>query len=324
MAATNMKILDAFKRNIMLEFVLKDQGPLHNREFLGIMVHYNRIEGWVHLSCDAPIKAMLERHGLAQVKPNSTPAFKRTMKTKMDASKSSLSHNIDMQAFVGSCNYFATACRPDIATKVSFLSSTDKKNPTLVDMEDAVWLAGYLNNFEETPNFGLHFSAAHSTSFEALEPQSYADADWAGSESTARSRSGAYITMLGGPIYWKSQFQKVIALSSTHSEIIALSDMCKRLVWILSLLQELGFQFPLAPVFEDNQASLITIKKPTSSERSRHVEVRYLWTRQLHEQKVCLFKWIESKCNIADHFTKIEAAIVQRGFIAQMCSAMRS
>ena len=63
------------------------------------------------------------------------------------------------------------------------------------------------------------------------------DADWAGSESTARSRSGAYITMLGGPVYWKSQFQKVIALSSTHSEVIALSDMCKRLVWILSLLQ---------------------------------------------------------------------------------------
>jgi len=324
MVATNMDLLQTFKTNIMREFVLKDQGPLHNRDYLGLTVHYSRVEGWVHLSCDAPIRAMLERHGLAQVKQQSTPAIKRTKKDKQLASKSSLSHNIDMQAFIGSCNYFASACRPDIATAVSFLSSIDKKNPTTTDMEDAMWLAGYLNNFEVTPHFGLHYSAAQSTSYEALAPQSYADADWAGSESTARSRSGAYITMLGGPVYWKSQFQKVIALSSTHSEVIALSDMCKRLVWILSLLQELGFQFPLAPVFEDNQASLITIKKPTSSERSRHVEVRYLWTRQLHEQKVCLFKWIESKCNLADHFTKIEAAIVQRGFIALMCSAMRT
>ena len=147
--------------------------------------------------------------------------------------------------------------------------------------------------------------------------------DWAGTPSTAKSRSGAHISMLGGPIYWKSQFQKAIALSSTHSEIIALSHLCKRLVWILSLLNELGFQFPLAPVFEDNQASLITIKKPTVSERSRHIEVRYLWTRQLHEMKMCFFKWIESKNNMADHFTKVEAAHVQRLFIEKMCSVLR-
>jgi hypothetical protein len=324
MVATNMDLLSTFKTNIMLEFVLKDQGPLHNRDYLGLMVHYNRVEGWVHLSCDAPIRAMLQRHGLAQITPRDTPAMKRTKKNKIPASKSSLSHNIDMQAFIGSCNYFASACRADIATAVSFLSSIDKTNPTVTNVEDALWLAAYLNNFEATPHFGLHYSITHGNSYEALTPQSYADADWAGSQSTARSRSGAYITMLGGPIFWKSQLQKVIAISSAHSEVIALSDMCKRLVWILSLLQELGFQFPLAPVWEDNQASLITIKKPTSSERSRHVEVRYLWTRQLHEQKVCLFKWIKSKSNIADHFTKIEAAIVQRAFIAIMGSAMRS
>jgi hypothetical protein len=49
-----------------------------------------------------------------------------------------------------------------------------------------------------------------------------------------------------------------------------------------------------------------------------------LWTRQLHEQKVCLFDWIESKCNIADFFTKIEAAPIQRAFIAMMCSSIHN
>ena len=104
MVATTMEVMQTFKTNIMQEFVLKDQGPLHDRDYLGLMVHYNRVEGWVHLSCDAPIRAMLERHGLAQVKQQSTPAIKRTKKDKQLASKSPTSHNIDMQAYIGSCN----------------------------------------------------------------------------------------------------------------------------------------------------------------------------------------------------------------------------
>jgi hypothetical protein len=118
MVATNLDLLSTFKSNIMSEFVLKDQGPLHNRDYLGLMVHYNRLEGWVHLSCDASIRVMLGRHGLAQVSPKSNPALKRIKKNKTLASKSPPSHNIDMQAFIGSCNYFASVCRPDIATAV--------------------------------------------------------------------------------------------------------------------------------------------------------------------------------------------------------------
>jgi hypothetical protein len=328
MAATSMDIMTPFKSAIMSEYKLRDQGDIHGREYLGLMVHYNRIEGWAHLSCDRAIAAMLKQHGLSEIRPRTTPALKKSINNDTPASEHATLHNLDMASFIGGCNYFASACRPDIATKVSILSSIDKANPTVSDVEDSLWLAGYLNNINSRPNFGLHFSASGEQSMsslmENLTPQSYADADWAGSPSTAKSRSGAYITMLGGPIYWKSQFQKVIALSSTHSEIIALSDLCKRLVWILSLLNELGFQFPLAPVWEDNQASLITIKKPTTSERSRHIEVRYLWTRQLHEMKTCIFKWIESKNNLADHFTKIEVANVQRSFIEKMCSSLQT
>ena len=328
MAATSMEIMTPFKAAIMKQYKLRDQGCIHGREYLGLLVHYNREEGWAHLSCDRAITAMLEQHGLAQIRPRSTPALKRSVSDHSLASESVSLHKIDMPSFIGSCTYFASACRPDIATKVSELSSTDKNAPTVTDIEDALWLAGYLNNIESQPNFGPHFSSlmhgSLSSLMERLTPQSYADADWAGTPSSAKSRSGAYITMLGGPIYWKSQLQKVIALSSTHSEVIALSDLCKRLVWILALLNELGFQFPLAPVFEDNQASLITIKKPTTSERSRHIEVRYLWTRQLHELKICFFDWIDSKSNLADHFTKIEVAKVQRAFIARMCSVVRS
>jgi hypothetical protein len=323
MAATNMELMTSFKTAIMKQYKLRDQGDINGREYLGLLIHYNREIGWAHISCDRAITNMLEQHGLGQIQPKTTPALKRSIRDDTLASESSSTHNIDMPAFLGGCNYIATACRPDVATIVSIMSSMDKMKPTVSDVDDALWLAGYLNNMKANPNYGIHFSASSSSIIEQLIPQSYADADWAGAPSSARSRSGAYVALLGGPIYWKSQFQKVIALSSTHSEIIALSDLCKRLVWILALLNELGFQIPLAPVWEDNQASLINIKNPTTSERSRHIEIRYLWTRQLHECKICFFKWIDSKYNIADHFTKIEAANIQRGFINKMCTAIR-
>ena len=51
----------------------------------------------------------------------------------------------------------------------------------------------------------------------------YSDADWAGDSIDRRSTSGYIFCMNGGPVSWKSQKQKSVALSTVESEYMALS-----------------------------------------------------------------------------------------------------
>jgi len=48
-------------------------------------------------------------------------------------------------------------------------------------------------------------------------------------------------TFGGNTISWKSNLQKVLALSSTEAEYMALTDVAKEEVWLNGLVNELGF-----------------------------------------------------------------------------------
>jgi hypothetical protein len=57
--------------------------------------------------------------------------------------------------------------------------------------------------------------------------------------STARSRSGYIISYLGCPILWKSQLQTEIALGSTESEYISLSQALRMTILLMKMVQEM-------------------------------------------------------------------------------------
>ena len=69
----------------------------------------------------------------------------------------------------------------------------------------------------------------------------YANADWAGDKISRKSVTGYVVMLAGGAVTWTSRKQKTIALSLTESEYMYMSDTCRQLVWIESLLQELSF-----------------------------------------------------------------------------------
>jgi hypothetical protein len=83
--------------------------------------------------------------------------------------------------------------------------------------------------------------------------------------ATARSRTGCLLRYAGCPLTWGSKFQTEIALSSTESEYIALSQSLRQITYVSSLiteLQENGFALNVAvplvkcKAFEDNNGAL--------------------------------------------------------------------
>jgi hypothetical protein len=69
---------------------------------------------------------------------------------------------------------------------------------------------------------------------------SFADSDSAMSEGQ-KSVSGYIVKCGNGPLIWSSKQQVVVALSSCEAEYLTCSHCAQQLLWLHSLLHELGF-----------------------------------------------------------------------------------
>ena len=133
----------------------------------------------------------------------------------------------------------------------------------------------------------------------------YADANWAADADTRRSTSG-YVFFLGSaPISWSSKRQPIVALSSTEAEYISLSHCAQESQYIRKLLIE--FSVPPAPVtiFGDNIPSLKLAENHLVNARTKHIDVRYHFLRELLVNKSIVLVHVSSENMIADILTKV-------------------
>ena len=299
----SLELLTEFKKSISARFSMKDLGELNGREFTGAYIEYDQIEGVLKMSCDRSVKKLLETFEFTKCHPHNTPLAKHT---ERDLTPASCSIAKNFAVLSGHANWLSILCRFDIAVASSFLASCKWEAPTVADVIDAKRLLRYLHfcliNY---PRCGVVYMARlFRNALHAIVPITFADSDHA-NDPTKRSRSGQMIWMTGGPLYWKSGLQTTIALSSTYAEVIALSDVCKKLLWLVSLLVSLGFYLRRVPVFEDNLPAINILTTTKLSERSRYYEIRYLWTRELQSRGIISILPVGTKLNYADYFTKI-------------------
>ena len=73
-----------------------------------------------------------------------------------------------------------------------------------------------------------------------LNVEGHSDADWAGS-SDRKSTSGYFTFIDGNLVTWRSKKQKVVALSSAEAEFREISKGVCELLWLRSLLTEIGY-----------------------------------------------------------------------------------
>ena len=86
------------------------------------------------------------------------------------------------------------------------------------------------------PGLGLFFTAGTQSGISC-----FTDADYAGSKNDRRSTSG-FCTFRGSHlISWKSKKQAVVSRSSAEAEFRAMAQGTCELLWLRSLLSELGF-----------------------------------------------------------------------------------
>jgi len=129
-----------------------------------------------------------------------------------------------------------------------------------------------------------------------------ADTSWEVREST----SGWVIYWHGAPLCWGSKKQKSIALSSCESEIIALSEAAKDVVYLRKFTRGLVPKLPpdAAVLSTDNKAARDLSYNPEHHGRSKHIARRHFFIRDMVESQEIIVPLVNTNDNDADFFTK--------------------
>jgi hypothetical protein len=133
----------------------------------------------------------------------------------------------------------------------------------------------------------------------------YSDSDWAGDKDNRRSVSGFIMFLCGVPLVWRSKQQKSVALSSSEAEFVAASEAVKEIIFVLQVLESMNIQVKTPVVVRvDNMGAIFMTENSSSGTRTRHIDTRWHFVRELVEGKVVEIVFVKSAENKADGFTK--------------------
>ena len=109
-----------------------------------------------------------------------------------------------------------------------------------------------------------------------------------------------------GPVLsWKSKKQQTVALSSCEAEYVAMSASCQEAVYLGRLLEELlQVSFEPVTINADNTGAMSLAKNPTHHDRSKHIDIKYHYVRDLITRNEINVIYCPSNNMIADLFTK--------------------
>jgi hypothetical protein len=196
---------------------------------------------------------------------------------------------------VGSLMYLTTT-RPDIMYSVSLISRY-MENPTELHLLAAKRILRYLQG---TRNLGIYY-----TKGEKSDLIGFTDSDYAGDQDDRKSTSG-YVFMLGnGAVSWSSKKQPIVTLSTTEAEFVAATTCVCQAIWLRKILEELQFkQIGCTTIFCDNSSTIKLSKNPVLHGRSKHIDVKFYFLRDLCKDGTIDLVYCKSEDQIADIFTK--------------------
>ncbi|XP_073022735.1 secreted RxLR effector protein 161-like [Primulina eburnea] len=198
---------------------------------------------------------------------------------------------------VGSLMYGMVCSRPDLSYSMSVISRY------MANPGEAHWnaLKGVFKYLKGSADIGLMFEKEWNLENPIV---GYVDSDYAGNIDTRKSLSGFIFTMYGTAVSWKANSQSVVAFSTTESEYIALSEGIKEALWLKGIVSELGVKQDKVVVHCDNQNAIHLSKHQVYHERSKHIDVRLHFVKDVISKGEVQMEKIDTKDNPADIMTK--------------------
>ena len=250
---------------------------------------------------------MLEQFGMLDCSPTGTPLSARTTDGPPIKSPPLNTKKFDYPALVGKLLYLSNCTRPDITAAVNYLSRF-MSSPTEFHWEQAKRVLRYVKGT-------MHYTLTYNGHCNP-DPLCFQDASF-GDGPDRRSRTGYVILMVGAAIAWGSRLQTTVALSTVEAEYMSLAAACQELLHIRQLLNCLGVKFsgPFK-MFEDNQGCIALATNAVTTNRTKHIDVRYHFIRQCVQRNQVKVVWIPTVDMVADILTKFSCSASQHYALA--------
>ena len=117
--------------------------------------------------------------------------------------------------------------------------------------------------------------------------------------------SGYVLYANGALISWKSRGQKSVTLSSCEAEYLAAGELCTEILFVKMIIESLGMDVRLPiKVQMDNIGAIFLAKNTTTGQRTKHIDVRYHFIRELVQDGTIEIVFVKTQDNGADIYTK--------------------
>ncbi|XP_037497309.1 uncharacterized protein LOC119371385 [Jatropha curcas] len=262
-----------FKRSMKIEFDMTGLGRM--KYFLGLEIFQN--SDGIFLSQRKYALEVLQKFGMH----NSTAVYNPIVpgvKLVKDESGATDEKTYYKQ-IVGSLMYL-TATRPDMMFTVSLVSRY-MDSPTQLHFQAAKRVLRYLKG---TTDLGIFYKKGGDNELIA-----YADSDYAGDLEDRKSTSG-YL---------------VVSLSTTEAKFISAASCACQAVWLTRILKKLDpKQDKSVMICCDNNSAIKLLKNPMMHGRSKHIDVRFHFLRELTKAGTVELVYCASQEQLADIMSK--------------------
>jgi len=168
-------------------------------------------------------------------------------------------------------------------------------NPTEFDYSQLIIILRYLK---------YTIDKKRSINCNGLQLEFYVDAAH-GLHNDGKGHTGFEIRAGDDCIFCKSTKQKVNALSSTESEILALAESLTYLDWVILIYQDLNIDLLYPIVFyQDNLSTISMITNGPQFKRAKHMLVKVNYSKQFIDDGKIVAKHVFTDKMRADHLTK--------------------
>lgn len=290
-AAKSKPQLNEVEQILKKNFEIKNLGAVHH--YLGLEVKKDKNDNFC-IRQKYYIDKLLKEYGLQDAKISKfpvDPGYGKSISEKLNS-------NSDYRKLIGSLLYIAVNSRPDIAASISILSRKTE-SPTKEDWNELKRVLRYLKGTSE------HYLKLSNDDSRDNCLIGYADASWAEDKTDRKSNTGFVFQLNNGTVSWCCRKQSCVALSSTESEFISLSEACREAIWIRKLLTDMMVpQTNATTIFEDNQGCLRMMDEGKFSNRTKHIDTKLYFIKHHIDKRDIICEYCPTQEMLADMLTK--------------------
>jgi hypothetical protein len=266
------------KAELLRCYKARDLGPIGF--YFGIRDRPNRL---LSMTMNCYVDRLVEDYQLADAPKATNPLPKSVLTLTKRESKADDNLVHQYQSLVARLLYPTSIIRCNLAWHVNYMARF-ANNPS---DEQLSLLKHMVRYYHHTATLGIKYQAdcpnAHMNNPDHLIGlKAYSDSAH-GDDDERKSSSGYVISMAGGVVSFKAYCQRLVTLSSTESEYIAMTYAAKEMSWLVRLLFQvdyIGSDLKPSQLYTDNKPALNMIQKDGHHERTKHIDACFKYTKQ--------------------------------------------